>query len=131
MKVLVCGGRAYSNRNEMYEILDNFCSHAHLVIHGGARGADQLAGDWAKDRGICCKVYPADWKKYGKAAGALRNRLMLRDSDPNLVIAFPGGAGTTHMVHIADDAGYEVILMGNDTSILAAQQQSFFGGKAL
>jgi hypothetical protein len=103
VKVLVCGGRLYSNKDALYTILD----HIHtkkiidLIIHGGARGADSLAGEWAIDNGISVAVYKADWNKHGKGAGPIRNETMLNESDPDLVVAFPGGNGTSHMIKIS------------------------------
>ena len=75
-----------------------------LVIHGDARGADTLAKWWATSRGIAQKPYPADWKAHGKAAGMIRNRAMLADGKPGLVVAFLGGVGTGNMVRLARDA---------------------------
>ena len=42
--------------------------------------------------------YPADWKKYGKSAGPLRNQRMIDEGKPDLVVAFPGGVGTADMI---------------------------------
>ena len=79
-----------------------------VVIHGGARGADQLAGAWAKERQVSYKTYPAQWDRYGKSAGFRRNEQMLNEGNPDLIIAFPGGNGTAHMMRIARQRGYEV-----------------------
>lgn len=53
------------------------------------------------------------WKDHGKAAGPIRNQLMLDDFKPDLVVAFPGGKGTADMVKKAQDAGVTVILVGS------------------
>src|SRR5688572_19663246 len=52
------------------------------LVHGGARGADRIAGDWAYLNQIQCDVVPADWDKLGKAAGPIRNRLMYDSFKP-------------------------------------------------
>ena len=62
MRVLVCGGRNYRNRDRVFQVLDSI--EPSVVIHGGARGADQLAGAWAKERQVSCKTYPAQWDRY-------------------------------------------------------------------
>jgi hypothetical protein len=72
-------------------------------------GADSLAAAWAMSRGIPTLAFPADWKKDGKAAGFIRNATMLRDGRPELVVAFPGGKGTAHMVNLARAAGVPVL----------------------
>ena len=67
------------------------------LIHGGAKGADYLAARWAENNGIPCKAYPADWDRHGRAAGPIRNQMMLDTEKPFAVIAFPGGRGTDDM----------------------------------
>lgn len=58
-----------------------------IIVHGVARGADTIAGEVAKKLGMSVEEYPADWKKFGRSAGPIRNRVML-DTKPDLVIAF-------------------------------------------
>ena len=113
MRVLVCGGREVSDSAYVWRELDVF--HAKLeftvVIEGDARGADRLAGAWARARGIETLTYPADWSRYGKRAGYVRNTVMLQEGKPDLVIAFPGGKGTANMVHQANTASVPVRLI--------------------
>jgi hypothetical protein len=80
---------------------------------GGATGADALAIQWAMHRRVNFRVYYADWDGKGKSAGPIRNRQMLADFKPNLVIAFPGGAGTTDMIAVAKKAGVTVQRVGS------------------
>jgi hypothetical protein len=110
MRILVCGGRVYADAARLFAVLDAI-RHDHAVsevIHGAARGADSLGANWAKDRGIPERAYPADWSRYGKSAGYRRNELLLSDGKPDLVVAFPGGKGTAHMVGLANAAGIPV-----------------------
>jgi len=107
MKVLVCGGRDFHDLNLLYETLDSLDPKPTLIIHGAANGADILSGHWAKKRGIPVKEYPADWNKYGRSAGLVRNTAMLKE-EPDLVVAFPGGNGTAHMSLSARKNGIEV-----------------------
>lgn len=95
MKILVCGGRDFDNQYKLDEALDKLGS-VGLVIHGGARGADTLAGEWAKRRDIPCVVFNPDWEKHGNSAAILRNLEMLKE-EPDLVVAFVGERGTAHM----------------------------------
>jgi hypothetical protein len=100
LRVLVCGGREFKNRSFLFATLDKFHADTPFdcVIHGAARGADTLAGDWAKERGVQLVVFPADWKRHGRIAGPLRNRQMLIHGKPDVVIAFAGGTGTADMI---------------------------------
>lgn len=121
-KILVCGGRAYSNKEKVYDTLDEMkalCETAHLatnstnpinivIIQGGAKGADRLASQWAKENNIRQEQYDADWDSYGKAAGYIRNKTMLTVGKPDLVIAFSGGQGTKNMIQLAQDENIQV-----------------------
>lgn len=108
MKVLVCGGRDFFNRVGMYRTLDAL--HAQqpilLLIHGGAQGADSLAWQWARQRNIAVRGFPAEWD-YGGIAGQMRNEQMLQEK-PDLVVAFPGGRGTGDMLRRARAAGVDI-----------------------
>ncbi|UUV43238.1 DprA-like DNA processing chain A [Rhodobacter phage RcCWillis] len=107
MKIIVCGGRDFSNRAGMNDILDALHKHYGftLLVHGAARGADRMAGEWADANGVPCEPFAADWQMHGPRAGLIRNKEMLRKFKPEIVIAFPGGNGTAHMVKIASEAG--------------------------
>lgn len=78
------------------------------VIHGAASGADRLAGEVATEMGIPVEEFPARWNDYGRAAGVIRNQMMLTHGKPDLVLAFPGGRGTADMVARARKANVPV-----------------------
>jgi hypothetical protein len=101
-----------------------------IVIEGGAKGADALCYTVAHDirngespvssdyiMRIKVNSILADWKSYGKAAGPIRNRLML-DQGPDYVIAFHDdlslSKGTRNMVEQCVKAGLEVRLWSSD-----------------
>lgn len=114
MRVLVCGGRDFDDYDLLEETLTNLFNEHNLwtegvIIHGAAKGADSLASVWADVEDIEEWAYPAKWSEEGKAAGPLRNIRMLKEGKPDLVVAFPGGKGTAHMVKIAKEAGIKVI----------------------
>jgi hypothetical protein len=104
MRILVCGGRNYSNRTLVFETLDRLAKEFDNIelCHGGARGADSLANEWALTRNSSCTVFKADWDTYGRAAGSLRNQKMLDEFKPAYIIAFPGGRGTQDMINRAE-----------------------------
>ena len=86
----------------------------HLVLHGGARGADAAIGRAAQQLGWSSLVMPAQWQRHGRAAGPIRNRELLEQAIARavahtspcsiasvLVVAFPGGPGTASLVQQA------------------------------
>ena len=111
MRVLVCGGRDFAGVGALHIVMNAI--HAlrpvTLLIHGAARGADSAAANWARHQGIETAAFPADWDTHGKRAGYVRNRQMLVEGKPDLVVAFPGGRGTAMMCDIATKAGVLVI----------------------
>jgi len=109
MRVLVCGGRDFKDWQLLHAELDNLKPPATHIIHGTARGADKLASDWAQSRNIPETRFRAEWEIFGRAAGPLRNQKMLMEGKPDLVVAFPGSAGTADMVRRAKAAGVRVI----------------------
>jgi len=111
MKVLVCGGRDFKNAEFLYKTLENLHKKNKftLIIEGNAQGADRLAGCWAEHMNLRNRKFLADWDKYGRTAGHIRNRRMLDEGKPDLVVAFPGGSGTANMIELAWDAGIPIV----------------------
>ena len=110
MRILVCGGRDFKDRDLLYNSLLPYMNDTNLtIIHGNASGADTLGRIWAEAFSHKVESYPADWNKYGKRAGYIRNVQMLNEGKPDLVIAFPGGKGTQMMINLAEAAGVPVV----------------------
>jgi hypothetical protein len=68
MRVLVCGGREYADREKLAAVLADLRRTrgiAHLIA-GGARSADTLAAEWADDQDLPCSIYMADWDGLGR-----------------------------------------------------------------
>lgn len=78
IRLIIAGPRDYYDRENV------FC-HIHMfqgkfgideIVSGGASGVDTLAEEYANLYQIPFKLFPADWEKYGKAAGPIRNQQM-------------------------------------------------------
>lgn len=119
-RILICGGRDFEDhemfKTAMHYIAERYLEHTLLgglldvtVISGGATGADQRAIEWAIGENVAYREFKADWNKHGKRAGYLRNKQMLEEGKPDLVIAFPGGKGTTMMIDLAAKAKVKVL----------------------
>lgn len=119
MRILVCGGRDIHDYwyikswLEHYDVND--LKDKNILITGGAAGTDTLAHRFGKQFAMKQEVYKADWEKYGRRAGPIRNQQMLDEGKPDLVIAFPGGKGTADMVRRTILAGIKVIEIENNT----------------
>lgn len=114
MKIVVCGSRTWQEKEKLERLLDwvyagsLWTERDFILIQGGARGADLMAGDWAERRMefndfvIEHIQMDADWELYGRSAGFRRNIQML-EQEPDLVIAFWDGEskGTMHTVEEA------------------------------
>lgn len=125
MIVIVCGGRDYRDRETVFSELDRIDEWLLIsrLVEGGQRtfdegygtcvgGADYHANRWAYARRVPCVTVEADWKRWGAAAGPIRNQLMLDLHRPEAVISFPGRSGTADMIDRARAAGVRVIRAG-------------------
>lgn len=112
-KVLVCGGRHYKDFEVVRFYLDRLIPK--LIICGGAAGADTLARTWAMKRHVEHIVFLPDWGKFGKAAGPLRNKKMLDEEEPDIVLALPGMRGTANMMYQARNRLIPIIDAEDDT----------------
>ncbi len=117
MRVLVCGGRTFTDYAWLCRVLDDLHirRQIELVIVGGAQGADTLAEAWARRAAVPHLVFPAKWREHGRAAGVMRNAEMLALGRPTLVVAFPGNKGTADMVRRAEKAGVVVMRAAAET----------------
>ena len=87
MRVLVCGDRNWGDGTVVMKRLRELPRGVEIIT-GGARGADFWAEETThRFTGFKLNVIRAEWTKFGKAAGPIRNRKML-DMEPDLVIAF-------------------------------------------
>lgn len=114
LRVLVTGDRKWTDEAMVHEQLQHYFDWRNelIVIEGCAPGADRAACRWT---GMPHEHlhYPADWNRYKKGAGPIRNRQMLTEGRPNLVLAFHddlygGSRGTLDMVTISLAAGVPV-----------------------
>ena len=125
IRVIVAGGRDFNDKylmedNLMEWILDTYLKNLHIdekvvleFITGKARGADTLGEKFAKEHGYKVKEFPADWNRYGKSAGYIRNKQMAEyaaESNHGVLFAFWDGKskGTKSMIDLATKYGLEV-----------------------
>ena len=124
-RVIIAGSRQFNDYKLMLNTLDEFGVHLINtidpveIISGHAPGADTLGEKFAKAYGYPLKIFPAEWNKYGKAAGPIRNEKMAKyasGADRGILIAFPVGEsrGTRNMIKLAEQYGLEIHIINNN-----------------
>ena len=126
MRVIVCGGRHFNDWRTLRRVLgdllaqqgifNNIPEAPTVFIVGGAKGVDTMAKRYALDSNLEVIEMFANWDLYGDAAGPMRNRRMLEEGKPSLVVAFEGGKGTADMIRQAKRAGVRVIEIEGERS---------------
>jgi ABC-type sugar transport system substrate-binding protein len=122
MRVLICGCRTYTDDVLFDVIMIGLAARAKVlhedlvIINGKAPGADTLADVKAGQLGVGTDPYPADWNRYGRAAGPIRNKQMLVEGQPDVVIAFldrpeAESKGTRNMIEQSEKAGILVFVI--------------------
>lgn len=108
--VIVAGSRSFAVYSLLLQTLDKLfaAKKPTAIICGEAKGADTFGRRYAEARHIPVLSFPADWRKYGRGAGYIRNVEMLKHAD--MLVAFWDGEskGTRHMIDISRKAGIVV-----------------------
>ncbi len=106
IKIVIAGCRNYNNYEEAKEYIDQCISNIRngntiIIISGGASGADKIGERYAKEKGFDVELYPADWKKYGRSAGPIRNKIMAQECDYAICFWDGKSRGTKSMIEFA------------------------------
>lgn len=110
MKVIIAGGREVTDYELVKKAVELSGYEITEVVSGGAPGADRLGEKWGHENGVFVTVFEADWDKYGKAAGPMRNSNMARYADA-LIAIDTGGPGTRDMISQARVKGLRVFVV--------------------
>lgn len=121
-RIIVCGGRHFDDYPRLTAEINGVVQSLGLqmnemeIISGHCAGTDQLGERYAEEHEVDCKVFPAEWKKYGRAAGPIRNSQMIdyaAESVMPVVVAFvsPKSKGTMDTVNKARKKGFKVFII--------------------
>lgn len=117
-RIIIAGSRGFSDYEFLHCIMDISSFRfdgIDEVVSGGARGADLLGERWANEHDIPIRRFHAQWDKYGKRAGYLRNKEMAEYAT-HLVAFWDGKSkGTRHMISLANEAGLVVTVVRYNT----------------
>lgn len=111
MKVLICGSRSISDPELVSQAVSQSGLRPTHIISGGARGVDRLAGEYAASNGIEFTEYLADWDRYGKRAGFMRNCVMVGTADAVIAVWDGVSPGTKHSIDYAASQGKDVFVL--------------------
>lgn len=111
VRVIIAGGRDFTDYNLLKEKVDYYLQNAInndykiIIVSGTAKGADKLGEKYAKEKGYEIAYFPANWDKYKKRAGYLRNQEMstyAKEQNGALICFWNGNSrGSKHMIDIA------------------------------
>lgn len=104
MKCIIAGSRGYNDESDFTFRLDNIITHFGTiteVVCGGAKGPDSLGRAWALLHGISVADFPAEWTKFGRAAGYIRNAEMAKYADGCILFWDGYSKGTANMLDLA------------------------------
>jgi hypothetical protein len=110
MRTIIAGSRSISDR-KLVDCAAQDCGwKISEVVSGCAYGADALGEEWALRNNIPIKKFPADWAKWGRSAGMIRNAEMLRHADALIAIWDGKSRGTANMIKISEEAGIKIYI---------------------
>ncbi|MCW6598799.1 SLOG family protein [Yersinia ruckeri] len=111
IKLLVSGGRKYKNKTQVWNVLGEIHRTIGIseIIEGGALGLDTHCAVYGYTKCIPVRTEEADWERYKRSAGSIRNQVMLDKYQPDALLAFSGNNGTSDMVRRAAKHGIPIL----------------------
>lgn len=107
MRLIVAGSRSFSDYallsdeiTNQVEAMECLTRGTLSIVSGTARGADALGERWASELGVPIHRFPADWNRYGRRAGYLRNVEMAKFATDALIFWDGVSPGSKHMIDI-------------------------------
>ena len=116
MRLIIAGSRAFTDYQLLCQTLASERHRITEVIHGGARGADQLGFRWALQHHIRSRCFAADWERFGKTAGVRRNHQIAQAGDVLVVFGDEPSPGTAHLIQCMQALGKPVVVICTDTT---------------
>lgn len=114
MRTVIAGSRTINDSLLVEQAILKSGFRITEVFSGGARGVDQLGEAWARRNGVPVRHFPADWERYGKRAGFLRNEEMADRAEALIAVWDFKSPGTRHMIEIVKRKGLRVFVLTPD-----------------
>ena len=131
VKIMVCGSRTITDRELIFKWINReleiFHDNKVIIIEGEARGVDTIAKDYALINHLDIMSFPANWDKYGKAAGMIRNEEMVKVCDHCLIFWDGQSHGTKNDIELCKkyNKTYRVIVPGKVNCDYCANKMTF------
>ena len=110
MRTIIAGSRDFHSLPVLIEAIDSCGFEVSEVVSGRARGADRIGEEWALRNDIPIIYHPANWDKFGRSAGYIRNSEMAEDAEALIAIWDGRSHGTKNMIEVARKKGLEVFV---------------------
>lgn len=117
-KLIVAGSRGFSASNYdllWIEIMNRYANKVVYkeieIVSGGCYGADLLGEQFAKEFKLNVQRFPAEFDKYGKAAGPIRNKQMAEYADAAIVFWDAESRGSLNMIQLMRKMGKKVVVI--------------------
>lgn len=117
MIIGIVGSRYYADYSKFKRIINKYMSSNNIdmkdltICSGGAKGIDTMAERYAKEYNLPTIVHLPEWDKYGRAAGPLRNTLIINDSDRLVAFLHSNSVGTKDSINKARKKGIDVFIV--------------------
>lgn len=111
MRVIIAGYRECFDYEKVLKAVHESGFKIDCVISGHATGVDTMGERYAKEHNLPLEIYPADWSKYGKRAGPVRNAIMASKADALIALYNGKSPGTKNMINTAKEKGLQVFIL--------------------
>jgi hypothetical protein len=109
--LIVTGDAEFTDYSLLKRNCDNFIrknvkygENIVVMSAGNKEGADNLGEKYAKERGYRVRRFNPNWNKYGRSAGFVRNREMIRSSDGFIAFTCPYSENSSLTNNFINDA---------------------------
>lgn len=110
LKTIIAGCRHIASYQEVRKAIEDSGFNITEVVCGEARGVDSLGKKYALTNSIPVKSFPANWNKYGRGAGSIRNRQMAEYAEALIAVWDGYSTGTGNMITNARSLGLKVFI---------------------
>jgi hypothetical protein len=115
LRVIIAGSRSIDDYALVCHAVRRSGFPISRVVSGLAAGVDSLAVRYAKEHGLPCDGFPAEWTRWGRSAGYRRNVQMAQHADALIAIWDGGSPGTRHMIEVAKARGLRIFVLQGES----------------